>query len=158
MGGVSERTGNHVFLHNKFFMTNTAPHLISLIIIENDDDERQFMEEGFLATGKFRLLAMLRNGDQLIQWIESQPRELPDLILSDLNMPGKNGYDIIDFAGKLKNPVPVVITSTSTTPTIIRKCLEAGAAEYIVKPDTFIEYQPFAERLYEVVLEHGLKK
>lgn len=132
---------------------NSKPKEIQVIIIENDEDERVFMQEGFEASGKFKILAMLRNGDQLISWVDSHPDDHPHLILSDLNMPGKNGYDIIEFASGLSRPIPVIITSTSTTQSIIRKCLDAGAADYLVKPDTFIEYQPFAEKLYELVIE-----
>ena len=68
----------------------------TIIIVENDEDEQVFMQEAFENTGLFQIAAMLRNGDELLEWMSQNPGELPDLILSDLNMPGKNGYDIID--------------------------------------------------------------
>jgi DNA-binding NarL/FixJ family response regulator len=126
---------------------------IRIVIVENDEDEREFMQEGFEASGKFEILAMLRNGDLLIDWLEKN-KERPEIILSDLNMPGKNGYDIIELMKE--KGIPVVITSTSTTTSIIRKSLQAGAAEYMVKPDTFVEYEPFANRLHETILTKGL--
>ena len=82
----------------------------------------------------------------------------PDLILSDLNMPGKNGYDILSEmrANPLLARIPVVITSTSTARSIMDKCLALGAADYVVKPDTFIEYAPFVRQLHRRALERGL--
>ena len=130
----------------------------SIIIVENDEDEQFFMKEGFDDTGLFEIIAQVSNGDDLLEWMQEHPSTKPDLILSDLNMPGKNGYDILDEMSA--NPqwadIPVIITSTSSTKSIMDKCLAKGAAEYIVKPETFIEYRPFVQHLYNVVKEKKL--
>lgn len=123
---------------------------VKIVLIENDEDEREFMKLGFDASKKFNVLTIVKNGDLLMQWL-STAKEKPDVILSDLNMPGKNGYDIIQMMKDYN--IPVVITSTSTTRSIIDKCLQAGAADYIVKPDTFIEYEEFARRFYDQLME-----
>jgi CheY-like chemotaxis protein len=132
----------------------------SIIIVENDEDEQVFMTEAFESTSLFRIITMVRNGNELMEWLEQHTGELPDLILSDLNMPGKNGYDIIDEikAHPEHAAVPVVITSTSSTPTIINKCLSLGASDYVVKPETFIEYEPYVEKLYKRIEEKQLVK
>ncbi len=132
----------------------------NIVIVENDEDEQFFMKEGFDAAGLFHIVAQLRNGDTLLEWLQRHHESLPDLVLSDLNMPGKNGYDILD---ELKaNPayahLPVIITSTSSAPSIIEKCMQKGAAEYMVKPDTFVEYEPFVKRLHRVVVDKQLVK
>jgi CheY-like chemotaxis protein len=129
-----------------------------IIIVENDEDEQQFMKEGFDAVGLFEIVAQLKNGDELLEWLEENRTKLPDVILSDLNMPGKNGYDVIeDIKG---NPsfahVPVIITSTSSTKSTIDKCLSLGAADYLVKPETFVIYETFAKELYQVIEEKEL--
>lgn len=124
-----------------------------IVIVENDEDEQEFMKEAFDRAGLFQVLALLNNGDHLFEWLEQNSSNLPEMVLSDLNMPGKNGYDIIT---EMKNNpayvhLPVIITSTSSTRTIIDKCLSLGAADYVVKPDTFIEYAPFVKRLHSLV-------
>ena len=131
----------------------------NIIIVENDEDEQEFMREGFDAAPElFRIKAQLSNGDGLLEWMEYNQQDLPDIILSDLNMPGKNGYDII--AAVKDNPawshIPVVITSTSSTPAIIDKCIAAGAADYVIKPDTFIEYVPYVKQLHQRINEKKL--
>lgn len=124
-----------------------------IIIVENDEDERLFMKEGFETAGGFTILAQVQNGDALLEWLNENKDNLPEIILSDLNMPGKNGYDIIkEIKG---NPnwmhIPVIITSTSSTKTIIDKCFALGAADYMIKPDTFVEYVPYVQKLHRQI-------
>jgi CheY-like chemotaxis protein len=131
-----------------------------IIIVENDDDEQLFMKEGFDAAGLFDIVAQVRNGDTLFDWLDENITALPDVILSDLNMPGKNGYDVINEVktNPLYSHIPVVITSTSSTKTIIDRCLAYGAADYIVKPETFVEYVPYVKNLYKRIEEKQLVK
>ena len=132
----------------------------SIITVENDEDEQFFMKEGFDKTGHFELLAQLSNGQELEDWFIDNPGVYPDVILSDLNMPGKNGYDILTAINEdpLRAHIPVIITSTSYTKSIIDKCFAKGAADYIVKPDTFIEYAPFIINLHRIIVEKQLVK
>jgi CheY-like chemotaxis protein len=131
-----------------------------IIIVENDDDEQLFMKEGFDAAGLFEIVAQVRNGDTLFDWLDENTNALPDVILSDLNMPGKNGYDVISEVktNPVYSHIPVVITSTSSTKTIIDRCLAYGAADYIVKPETFVEYVPYVKNLYRRIEEKQLVK
>ena len=131
-----------------------------LIIVENDEDEQFFMKQGFDESGLFEILTQFANGNGLFDWLRDNPTSLPDIILSDLNMPGKNGYDII--AGIRQDPsyqhIPGIITSTSATQSIMDKCLEQGAADYIVKPETFVNYLPFVTELHKKITERQLVK
>jgi CheY-like chemotaxis protein len=131
-----------------------------IIIVENDEDERMFMKEGFDTAGMFNIIAQVNNGDDLFEWLNENGDSLPDVILSDLNMPGKNGYDIIDEVRNTAawSHIPVIITSTSSTKTIIEKCLSKGASDYIVKPETFVEYVPYVKNLHRRIEEKELVK
>jgi CheY-like chemotaxis protein len=131
-----------------------------IIIVENDEDEQLFMREEFEKSGLFDIMTISKNGDVLFEWLNNHPDNLPDIILSDLNMPGKNGYDIISEvkANERLSSIPVIITSTSSTRSTIARCLELGASDYIVKPDTFIEYGPFVEKLHRLLEERRLVK
>lgn len=124
-----------------------------IVIVENDEDEQLFMKEGFDATDLFQIMAQLSNGDHLLKWLEENVNNLPDVILSDLNMPGKNGYDIITAISEspVYRHIPVIITSTSSTKMTIDKCMDLGAADFIVKPETFIEYVPFVKQLHHQI-------
>jgi CheY-like chemotaxis protein len=133
---------------------------LKLIVVENDSDEQEFMREGFDETGLYEIIAFFRNGNELFEYFETEGHLLPDLILSDLNMPGKNGYDILDEIKEHERllSIPVVITSTSFNKSAIEKCMRLGAFEYLVKPETFNEYKPFAKHLYEIITKKPINR
>src|SRR5438045_6929621 len=120
----------------------------AIVIVENDDDEQFFMKEGIIASGLFEILGQFYSGEELFEWLEQSPKILPEIILSDLSMPGKNGYDILsEMKGNpLYKEIPIVITSTSSTRSTVDRCLTLGASAYMEKPDTFINYGPFLKK------------
>jgi CheY-like chemotaxis protein len=125
-----------------------------LAIVENDEDERFFMSEAFRASGEFEILGEFGNGDQLTEWLQSSPPELPELVLSDLNMPGKNGYDIINELKITYPGIAVFATSTSSVLSTREKCIRAGAKDFIAKPDIFIDYKSFVAELYQLACRY----
>lgn len=125
-----------------------------LAIVENDEDERFFMSEAFKASPGFEILGEFGNGDQLTEWLYGPARELPELVLSDLNMPGKNGYDIIDELKATHPDIAVFATSTSSVVTTREKCIRAGAKDFIAKPDIFIAYDSFVSEFYQMACRY----
>jgi CheY-like chemotaxis protein len=123
-----------------------------IVIVENDEDELFFMKEAFESSVLFDVLYTAKNGDVLFEWLAEQSVvEYPELILSDLNMPGKNGYDILSeiaseerYAG-----IKVVITSTSTIKLVVDNCLSMGAYDFVPKPETFVDYNSYVVKLHQ---------
>ncbi|RYJ39103.1 MULTISPECIES: response regulator [Flavobacterium] len=66
----------------------------------------------------------------------SDPSVVPSVVFLDLNMPGKNGFDVLEELRKSddKKDIPVVIYSTSSEPGNIERCLNLGANCFITKP------------------------
>jgi CheY-like chemotaxis protein len=124
-----------------------------LVIVENDEDERFFMKEAFKDFGSFEILGEFVNGDTLLEWLDSRPSVLPDVILSDLNMPGKNGYDLLTEikVNPALSDIHIVITSTSPIRSVQDKCLALGASDYLVKPEIFVDYGTFVGNFYEKI-------
>ena len=60
----------------------------------------------------------------------------PDIILLDLNLPGRSGHEILEEirADSLLRVIPVVILSTSGAERDIRKAYALGASSYVSKP------------------------
>ena|ERR1700744_3682288 len=60
----------------------------------------------------------------------------PDIIISDLNTPGVNGFELIKQlkASSLFNTVPIIIISGDDSSDKRIRCLNLGADDYIVKP------------------------
>jgi CheY-like chemotaxis protein len=128
---------------------------LKIIFVDNDEDEQLFMKEGFESTDLFDIIHQANDGSELFDYMD-KGINMPDIILSDLNMPGKSGYDILtEIKEHHGSEIPVIITSTSSAKMIIDKCLSLGAAGYMVKPETFTEYPDFAKRMHKMILEKG---
>jgi CheY-like chemotaxis protein len=124
-----------------------------LAIVEDDEDERFFMTEALTAFDGFEILAEFSNGDQALEWLRSGPQPAPQLLLSDLNMPGISGYELISEVKKSFPQIPVFATSTSNLPSTREKCLHLGAQEFLAKPEVFISYDRYAKTLYELAYQ-----
>ncbi|MGE4313344.1 MAG: response regulator [Pseudobdellovibrionaceae bacterium] len=93
-------------------------------------------------------LAALAQG---VQATESDERILPDMILLDLNLPATDGFGVLE---RLKidarfSSIPVIVLSTSSNPTDIRKAYKLGANSYISKPQDLKGYIEMAGILKE---------
>jgi CheY-like chemotaxis protein len=122
-----------------------------IAIVENDEDERFFMRQELEAFGAFQIVGEFVSGDTLLDWLEQPDSELPDIILSDLSMPGKNGYDILSVikSEPAYAQIPVIITSTSPLIAVRDRCLEMGASEYLIKPEIFTDYREYVKTLHQ---------
>ena len=65
-------------------------------------------------------------------------RHRPDVILTDIAMPGLNGFEVIRalHAGEQTRSIPIIIVSASLEPRKVRQAMDLGAEDFIVKPFT----------------------
>lgn len=73
----------------------------------------------------------------------SQAESIPDLVILDLNLPQRNGLEIlseINSNGKYAD-VPVVLFTSSNDETDKLKALSMGARTYVIKSIDFDEYK-----------------
>lgn len=85
-------------------------------------------------------LSLSNNGKEAFIEID---KEIPDLIILDLNMPDTNG---IEFLTILKNDeelkhIPVIILTTSNNDKDISECYRLGIAGYVLKPLKYDDYE-----------------
>ena len=59
-----------------------------------------------------------------------------DLILTDINMPGMNGEELVTHLSghPVWSAIPVMVVSTDATETRVRQMLSLGASGYVKKP------------------------
>jgi len=126
---------------------------VKVVLIDNDEDELLFMKDGFESTGLFTLMAHTSNSDELFEFLNNSQEALPDLIISDLNMPRKNGIDILRAirGNPVFSHIRVIILSISASKIFTQQALNAGAYAYFAKPEKFNDYAPFARMIYEKV-------
>ncbi len=118
-----------------------------LILMVDDDPDDYYLTKAALKKSGIRAeLRLATNGEELLDYVfgrgrfaghKAPPR--PDLILLDLNMPGKNGLEAL---GELKadpatGHIPVVVYSSSRDGEDVAACYRNGANGYISKPAGF---------------------
>jgi two-component system, chemotaxis family, chemotaxis protein CheY len=71
-----------------------------------------------------------------------------DLVLTDWNMPNKNGLETTREIRALNPTVPIIMVTTEAEKTRVLEAIQAGVSDYLVKPFT-------AETLREKLEKHG---
>ena len=109
---------------------------------EDDLDDEELLKELFSSVDDSFKLTFINNGRLLIEYLDTlSDNQLPCLLILDYNMPELNGADILE---NLKTrdryaDIPKIIWSTSGTETYRKKCLDLGAADYVIKPSRVSE-------------------
>jgi len=67
--------------------------------------------------------------------LEKIPASVPDLVLTDLRMPGMDGLELVEKIRDRWPELPVVLMTSQGSETIAVKALKAGAASYVPKRD-----------------------
>lgn len=95
-------------------------------------DDHRMVAEGIerLLDDSFELAALAQDGRSLLDMIE---RESPDLILSDINMPGGNGLEVLKTLRSQGNETPFVFLTMHAEPALAAAAMRAGANGYVLK-------------------------
>ena len=103
---------------------------------------RGFVSSILEATGQYEVVEVDNGFDAL----RALPRGDYVLIVTDVNMPDVSGIELTKFvrANAKYKGIPVVVISTDSSRTDLRRAREAGASHFLAKPFT-------AEELLEVV-------
>ena len=96
-----------------------------------DDDEaiRMVLEEGLKSAGLE--IVTFADGESLIDALNT---DKPDLIISDIKMPGMHGYDLLKHIKNNYDKLPVIIMTAFTDMQAAIDSYGGGAFEYIPKP------------------------
>jgi two-component system sensor histidine kinase/response regulator len=111
----------------------TPLHQISILVIEDDEPVRQTLVD-MLEVNGFSVVAA-SNG---IDGLALARRALPSLIITDVNMPGMTGFELLEtFRGdETLRSIPVIVVSAKVDRAATRRGMELGAADFITKPFT----------------------
>ena len=113
---------------------------IVILLVEDSLGDIRLIEEVFKRGRTKNNLSVVRDGVEAMTLLRREGEyayaKRPDLILLDLNMPKKNGREVlaeIKTNGDLKR-IPVIVLTTSGSEEDILKCYNLHANAYITKP------------------------
>jgi CheY-like chemotaxis protein len=117
-----------------------------ILIAEDDADDRYLIQTAFSEIGYPEQIDFVENGIEVFSYLEdiyasnnNEVKALPGFILLDLNMPKKDGREVLKEIKQhpVFKKIPVIVFTTTKNEIEIRRCYELGANSYVIKPISF---------------------
>jgi len=107
------------------------------ILVVDDEEEVRELEKTILESGGYEVDFAVNATEAFFKIVKNEY----DLIVSDINMPEIDGYQLCEFVSsridiKSKKTTPVILVSGRSEPEDMFKGFESGAITYLVKPFT----------------------
>ena len=117
--------------------------MTKLLVVDDDPDDIELMKSVIDQCTDPVHVVDLPDGSYVMDYLHSCTTDvLPDLIILDLNMPRKNGFDVLREvkAEQKYNSIPIFILTTGSAPREKAKALELGAFDFLTKPPGYEEW------------------
>lgn len=123
-----------------------------IIIIEDDEDDRLFLKDIFESLDYPNKIKFIEDPMDAIPYL-SDPSVTPFLIISDINMPKINGFElreqIISISEINAKCVPYIFLSTSKNPENVVKAYNCNVQGYFKKEEDFSTYKIMMKNIVE---------
>jgi CheY-like chemotaxis protein/anti-sigma regulatory factor (Ser/Thr protein kinase) len=126
----------------------------TILIVDDDDVDREAAERCLASLEPLTVLHASDGQAALDGLVDCRP----DLILTDLRMPGMNGLDLIVRVKDEYSNLPVVIMTSKGNERIAVQALQTGAASYVSKSDMKQSLAETVEQVLEVAVERRSQK
>lgn len=114
-------------------------------LVDDDTDDLEVMREALVQNSYKGPICTLLNGLQLMDHLRTPDGcATPDVIVLDLNMPFKDGFQVLEEIKKHPglDLIPVIVLTASTRKTDEIRCFELGCSFFFRKPHTMNDYSP----------------
>ena len=139
-------------------MGNGIP--FSILIVDDDEDDRMMIDEAFMQIEFADDVKKFIDGKSLFHYLEQvEPSLFPSLIVLDNSLPEQDAFDILSHLKQkdsYKN-IPVVIYTTSLSPSKEKMLLSKGAHACFTKGNTMQEIVQVARKLKSIAVENSNK-
>ena len=117
-----------------------------LLVIDDNKMMRQFLVHLFKKKNE---VVAASSAEEAIHWLENN--EQPDAIIVDYNLEGISGFDLLERLkmSEAYQGIPIVVISGSGQSDNRIRCLQAGAADFVVKPFNPLELELKVDRLLQ---------
>jgi two-component system nitrogen regulation response regulator GlnG len=127
-----------------------AEHNARILIVDDEKISRTILsslvkQEGFEAL-------VVHDGDAALKMISS---EVPDILLTDVKMPGMDGMEVLKKAKSLDPDLPVVLITAHAELQEAVQAIKAGAHDYLAKP---LDNQEVIRVVHRALAERELKR
>jgi chemotaxis family two-component system response regulator Rcp1 len=126
--------------------TGFGPPVRRILIVEDNRGDVLLVDVALREAGLQFELIHLSDGEKAVEYLRKLGNghggPSLDLVLLDLNLPKRDGWEVLETlrSVSLKHPVPVIILSSSSAPHDMARAERLGVWKYIRKPSTLDEF------------------
>ncbi len=143
-------------------MDTNEESIFNILIVEDDDSEIFIIKKILESYEKNINLINITDGDATIKYLKRENEYenvlLPDLVMLDLNLPKRDGFEVLQIRleyTELKK-IPVIILTSSDYEKDIIKAYELGANGYSIKPLSYKEYKKLLMSILDFWMSYTL--
>lgn len=128
---------------------------VEILLVEDNEDDVVLIQEAFGESRMVSAIQTVSNGEEALAYLrregQYQAVSLPEMVLLDINMPKKNGFEVMQAikSDPQLRSLPVVMLTTSDREEDIVQSYAGGACSYIRKPVDLAQFQTIM-RQFEV--------
>ncbi len=125
----------------------------TLFYVDDDEDDRMFFQEATEVLGE--TVSLFELADDMLNTLKNPP-PAPSMVFLDLNMPVKDGFQVLIEikSSKAFCHIPVVVLSTAVDEVTVNKCFDLGASCYLSKPSSPDELKSAISKVVEIDWEN----
>ncbi|MGA2436261.1 MAG: response regulator [Bryobacteraceae bacterium] len=129
---------------------SNKPEEVTILLVEDDAAHARLIEKNLRRSNIANEIVKCTDGQQALDYLFHDGVQSHStgryLILLDLNMPGVNGYQVLERikADTKTRTIPIIILTTTDDAREVKRCYEMGCNVYITKP---VDYDNFAEAI-----------
>jgi CheY-like chemotaxis protein len=129
-----------------------------VLVVEDNAEEVILLQRAFKRTELDIEVQFVVNGEEAIDYLSGADRfsdrlnfPEPDLVLMDLKMPRKGGFEVLEWFRNLREGavVPVIVLTSSDREADVQRAYSLGANTYFIKPTSFDEFRDMIKIIYD---------
>ncbi len=121
-----------------------------ILIIEDDEEMRSLLED-YLEEEGFEINSV-GNGSEAFRILV---REIFDVVITDIRMPGLTGLEIIPGVRKLQPETSIIVITAIGSEEVHQKAIQRGADSYLEKP---LRFQELGRMIHELLSSKEIRR
>lgn len=129
-----------------------SPIVKTILLVEDDVDDQEFITEAFRTIHPGLAIHIVSNSHSVLPFLQTLTNaQLPQLMVLDYNLPEQDGSDVLQTLAACKRyrAIPKIVWSTSSAPQYKARCLELGAACFMIKPTDITGIENMARQMLD---------
>ncbi len=136
-------------------MNPSSDKLQSVIWIIDDDQSMRWVLEKTLSNNGYRVNTFESGSAALASFKRTEPEARPRLIITDVRMPGINGFELLKQIKYISPQTPIIVMTAYTDLDTTVQAFQEGAFEYLPKPFDIDHALELVARACETVTDTG---